>query len=65
MAIEESYDDCILDEARFFDPETGEWGYEVVCEHPDHRKLPDRCPTEREMFRRPARVLGNDGQEAS
>lgn len=51
-------DECILDEARFFDPETREWGYAVICCHPDHMKLLTPCPSEREMFRIPAH---NDG----
>lgn len=38
---------CHLDEARFFDPSTGEWGYVVICVQPDHAP----CPSEREMFR--------------
>lgn len=41
---------CILDEARFFDPVTRQWGYAVVCSNPTH-KGPNPCPAEREMFR--------------
>jgi hypothetical protein len=39
------YTDCILDEARFFDPETRLWGYEVICCHLDHQDAGGgRCP---------------------
>lgn len=39
--------DHVLDEARFFDAETGEWGYVVICCEPTHAP----CPAERELFR--------------
>lgn len=41
---------CILDECRFYDPVTGEWGYAVVCVRTSHADR-DRCPGEHEMFR--------------
>ena len=40
---------CDLDEWRFHDPETDEYGYEIVCVNPEHRLYV--CPREGEMFR--------------
>lgn len=42
-------EDCVLDELRFFDTVSREWGYDVVCLLVGHY---DRtCPGEHEMFR--------------
>lgn len=38
---------CHLHEGRFFDPDTGQWGYEVFCSNPKHERR--RCGWE--MFR--------------
>lgn len=53
-------DECILDEAKFFDPATKQWGYAVICCEPSHQKRPEPCPSEREMFRLPPRIDGSD-----
>lgn len=49
---EHDFGPCVLDEARFVDPETKEWGYAVICTNSTH-KGPEPCPEEREMFRLP------------
>lgn len=40
---------CELDEQRFFDSETKEWGYEIVCVNQSHKNI--KCPAEREILR--------------
>lgn len=43
---------CILDEARFFDSASGEWGYAVIC------VAAHDCGHHREMFRQPEFAVG-------
>ena len=50
---EQGPDACVLDTARFFDPATQQWGYEVTCETKSHNG--PTCPGEREIFRLPPR----------
>lgn len=40
---------CLLDEQRFFDAETKQWGYDIVCLNDTHKNI--KCPSEREIFR--------------
>jgi hypothetical protein len=46
-------DGCLLDEWRFFDSATQQWGYEIVCLTDSHRNR--KCPREGEMFRQSPR----------
>jgi|GEM_PF-5678561 len=46
--MSETVDECILDEARFFDADTRRWGYAVICCNSRHGN--QQCPAEREIF---------------
>jgi hypothetical protein len=53
---------CVLDECRFFDTATGEWGYEVLCVSAFHGHR-ESCPGEHEMMRFPAAAVVGAGTD--
>jgi hypothetical protein len=53
---------CVLDECRFFDTATGEWGYEVLCVSAFHGHR-ESCPGEHEMMRFPAAAVVGAGSD--
>lgn len=40
---------CELDEQRFYDSETKQWGFDIVCLNKAHKNV--KCPSEREILR--------------